>query len=520
MAQPVVSSCIDYKWGYDVFLSFHGEDTRLGFVAFLRESLRQRGIHVFIDDEFIRSGEEITPALLKAIQESRIAIIVFSENYANSTFCLQELAEILECFKEEGRLIYPVFYYVDPSELRRPRGSYAKALAALEERFNDDKEKVQSWRLALSQAANLKGCHLKPKIANEQEHITKITDEVSARINRIHNHLHVTQYPIGLVSRVKEVVSHLDLWSTKKNKMVGIVGPGGIGKSTIARALYNSIADHFEGLCFLSNVREKSKMPNGLAHLQQTLLCKLVKEKDPKIGDLHEGIPIIKQRLSQKKILLVIDDIDELKELEALAGSCDWFGPGSRIVITTRNKQLLASSQVKSIYNVRELNDKESLQLLCWRAFKKENVECDFMEVSKRAIRYCCGFPLVLEVIGSHLCGRGVNEWHSAFDQFKRIPEGKVLEVLRLSYDALGEFEKEIFLHLACFSKGEELGEVKAMLLCLYGIPLANVINVLVNKCLIKIEGDQVLMHDVIEDMGKEIVRQESPNKPGERRNQ
>ncbi|XP_028791686.1 TMV resistance protein N [Neltuma alba] len=515
MAQPAVSSCIDYKWKYDVFPSFHGEDSRLSFVSFLRGSLHERGIRVFMDDEHIRTGEEITPALIKAIRESRIAIIVFSENYANSTFCLQELVEILKCFKEEGRLIYPIFYYVDPSELRRPRASYAEALARLEERFKDNKQQVENWRLALSQAANLKGCHLKAKIANEQEHITKITNEVSARINRIHNHLHVTQYPVGLVSRVKEVVSHLDLWSTKKNKMVGIVGPGGIGKSTIARALYNLIADHFEGLCFLPNVREKSRMPNGLAHLQETLLCKLVKEKDLKLGDLHEGIPVIKHRLGHKKILLIIDDVDELKQLEALAGSCDWFGLGSRIVITTRNKQLLASSHVKSIYNVRELHDEESLQLLCWHAFKKENVESDFMEASKRAIRYCCGFPLVLKVIGSHLCGRGVNEWHSALDQFKRIPQGEVLEVLRLSYDALGEFEKEIFLHLACFSKGEELGEVKGMLLCLYGIPLDNVINVLVNKSLIRIEGDQVLMHDVIEDMGKEIVRQESPNEPG-----
>ncbi|XP_028805607.1 TMV resistance protein N-like [Neltuma alba] len=517
MAQPAVSSCIDYKWKYDVFPSFHGEDTRLSFVSFLRGSLHERGIRVFMDDEHIRTGEEITPALIKAIRESRIAIIVFSENYANSTFCLQELVEILECFKEEGRLIYPVFYYVDPSELRRPRASYAEALARLEKRFKDNKQQVENWRLALSQAANLKGCHLKAKIANEQEHITEITNEVSARIHRIHNHLHVTRYPVGLVSRVKKVVSHLDLCSTKKNKMVGIVGLGGIGKSTIARVLYNLISDHFEGLCFLFDVRKNSKMPNGLARLQETLLCKLVKEKDLKLGDWYEGIPIIKHRLGHKKILLVIDDVDELKQLEALAGNCDWFGPGSRIVITTRDKQLLVSHHVKSIYNVEELNDEESLQLLCWCAFEKENVEFDFMEVSKRAIRYCCGLPLVLEVTGSYLCGRGVNEWHSALDQFKRIPEGKVLEVLRLSYDALGEFEKEIFLHLACFSKGEELGEVKGMLLCLYGIPLDNVINVLVNKSLIRIEGDQVLMHDVIEDMGKEIVRQESPDEPGKR---
>ncbi|XP_054810216.1 disease resistance protein Roq1-like isoform X4 [Prosopis cineraria] len=224
MAQLALCSSINDKWDYDVFLSFHGEDTRLCFVSILRESLRQRGIRVFIDDEFIRTGEEITPALLKAIQESRIAIIVFSENYASSTFCLEELEKILECFKEEGRLIYPVSYYVDPSELRRPRGSYAKALAGLEKRFEDNIQKVQKWRLALFQAANLKGCHLKSKIANEQECITKIISEVSTKIN--HDLVDITRHPVGLMSRVKEVISLLELWSTEKTKMALNLQPG------------------------------------------------------------------------------------------------------------------------------------------------------------------------------------------------------------------------------------------------------------------------------------------------------
>ncbi|XP_054785244.1 disease resistance protein RUN1-like [Prosopis cineraria] len=163
MARRATSSSISYKWAYDVFLSFHGEDTRLGFISYPYEALCQRGIHAFIDDEGIKTGEEITPALFKAIQESTIAIVVFSENYANSTFCLEELVKIMECFKEEGQLIYPIFYYVDPSELRRLRGSYEEALARLEEGFKDNKQKVQKWRLALSQAAELKGYHFKPK---------------------------------------------------------------------------------------------------------------------------------------------------------------------------------------------------------------------------------------------------------------------------------------------------------------------------------------------------------------------
>ncbi|XP_054805114.1 disease resistance protein RPV1-like [Prosopis cineraria] len=127
----------------------------LVFIGNLHEAMRQRGIRAFIDEEGIRTGEEIRPALLHAIRESRVAIIVFSKNFAGSRFCLEELAKILECYKKEGRLIYPIYYYVDPSELRRPRGSYAKTLARLERQFKDNNEKVETWRLALFQATNL-----------------------------------------------------------------------------------------------------------------------------------------------------------------------------------------------------------------------------------------------------------------------------------------------------------------------------------------------------------------------------
>ncbi|XP_028760659.1 TMV resistance protein N-like [Neltuma alba] len=495
--------------------SFYGDDTRLGFTSYLYHALHQSGIHAFLDDEFIRIGENITPALFEAIQESRIAIIVFSENYANSTFCLQELEKILECFKEESRLIYAVFYYVDPSELRRPRGSYAKALARLEKRFKDNRLKVEKWRLALSQAAELKGCHLKPKIANEQECITRITKEIAAKINQ--QRLHITDYQVGLVPRAKEVISCLDLWSTEEKKMIGIWGAGGIGKSTIARAVYNSIADNFEGSCFLSNVRKHSENPTGLSHLQETLLRTLVKEKDLRLGDYHEGIPIIEHRLSKRKILLILDDVDKSEQLKALAGSSNWFGCGSRIIITTRNKKLLVSHGVTSIYDVKELDDKESLKLLSWHAFEKENMDSNYIEACNRAINYSCGFPLVLEVIGSNLRGEGVNLWNSALDQFKSIPHESILGAFKLSYDTLEEVEKQVFLDLACFFNGEKLALVNDMLQSVRGIRLEYAIKVLIDKSLIKIERDCVTIHDLIEDTGKEIVRQESPYEPGGR---
>jgi len=131
MAQRISPSLYSsiHPWIYDVFLNFRGEDTRLQFTYNLYRALCQKGIRTFFDDGGLRRGEEITPALLHAIQNSMIFIVVFSQNYASSTYCLNELVNILECAKEEGRSVYPIFYEVDPSQVRHQTGTYAEALS-------------------------------------------------------------------------------------------------------------------------------------------------------------------------------------------------------------------------------------------------------------------------------------------------------------------------------------------------------------------------------------------------------
>ncbi|KAL0009448.1 hypothetical protein SO802_010950 [Lithocarpus litseifolius] len=146
---------------FDVFLNFRGEDTRLGFTGHLYNVLCQQGISTFIDDNFQR-GEEISAGLLKIIESSRISIIVFSENYASSTWCLDELAKIVEC-KKNGQLVRPVFYNVDPSEVRNQKGKFGEALSKHEEKIKDNK-KLHSWREALHEAANISGWHYKHEI--------------------------------------------------------------------------------------------------------------------------------------------------------------------------------------------------------------------------------------------------------------------------------------------------------------------------------------------------------------------
>ena len=160
-ASSSCSSSFNHRWTYHVFLSFRGEDTRETFTGNLYNALDQRGINTFMDDEELRMGEEISPSLLKAIEESKISIIIFSKNYASSSWCLDELVKILECKKSKGKLVLSVFYDVNPSDVRHQKGSYGEALTIHEERFKDNLEKVQKWRLALYEAANLSGWHFR-----------------------------------------------------------------------------------------------------------------------------------------------------------------------------------------------------------------------------------------------------------------------------------------------------------------------------------------------------------------------
>ena len=153
------SSSFTPQFIYDVFLCFRGEDTRYNFTSHLYQALCDKGFNTFIDNDLQR-GEEISMELLKVIELSMISIVMFSENYASSSWCLNELIKILEC-RNNGQLVLPVFYKVDPSEIHKQKGKFGVALTQHEENLNDNMEKVQRWRTALTKAASLSGFHYK-----------------------------------------------------------------------------------------------------------------------------------------------------------------------------------------------------------------------------------------------------------------------------------------------------------------------------------------------------------------------
>ncbi|XP_056158488.1 TMV resistance protein N-like [Syzygium oleosum] len=222
---------------YDVFLSFRGTELRNNFLGHLYKALDQNGIFTFIDNDELRRGDQISRALMKAIEESCIAIIVFSEDYASSRWFLEEMAKIMECKEQKNLTVLPVFYKVDPREVRGGRESFERALAKHELKFGKDSEEVKRWKKALFDAGNLSRWHLND--GDESELIQRIVKEISTCLDR--TPLHVAKHPIGIDSRVVKLKSMLNLESDDDVVMVGLLGQGGIRKTTLARALYNAI---------------------------------------------------------------------------------------------------------------------------------------------------------------------------------------------------------------------------------------------------------------------------------------
>ncbi|KAK4476797.1 hypothetical protein RD792_015957 [Penstemon davidsonii] len=509
------------KFSYHVYMSFRYKDIGRTFADHLYTDLLNGGFRTFRKEDELEEGHQ---NLSNTIQASRIGIVIFSENYASSEWCLDELVSILERWRSVNLSILPIFYNMDPSDVRKQKGSFEEPFTRYEdrdktltgERKNKWIEKVKQWKIALKEIADLGGMVSQNQADGyESKFIKEIVKEVGRKLSR--TVLDVALYPIGLDSRIKEI----DSWLQDGSAEVGILtisGMGGIGKTTIAKTAYNLNFDKFSGSSFLADVRKASEHHNGLVRLQRQLLSNILGKRVEKIHNLDSGIIKIQEAVCCRKVLLVLDDVDDIDQLNSVLAMKDWFYPGSKIIITTRNEHLLRSDISCKNYRVKIFDRKESLQLFSLHAFKQDHPPDNYIDLSRRVVIKCGGIPLALKVLGSSLCERGIDIWESALKKLEAIPDHEILKKLRISYDCLqDDHDQNMFLDIVCFFVGKKK---QFAVTILDGCGFYSVVGIqnLIERCLITVENDGKLkIHQLILDMGREIIRHESPWLPGKR---
>ncbi|MED6106645.1 hypothetical protein PIB30_006270 [Stylosanthes scabra] len=298
-------------------------------------------------------------------------------------------------------------------------------------------------------------------------------------------------------------------------RVIGIWGIGGIGKTTIAEQVYNLLRDEYEATVFLRNVREVS-LRNGIINLKNELFSKLLGE-DPKI-DMQNGLPTyVEKRIGRMKVLIVLDDVSESEQFEILLGSPGFYGSGSRIVVTTRDRQVLAKyAHVNDTYKVEPLEFDEALQLFNSIALQENQSEEEYIVLAKRVVDHAKGIPVVLKTLAHLLHGKEKGIWESELEKLGKIPNKKVFDMMRLSYDDLDNDQKSILLDIACFFDGMKMKDKYLESLLKHGdSPVLSALKRLEDISFITIsKEDEVTMHDIVQEMAWEIVRHESIEDP------
>ncbi|XP_031484761.1 TMV resistance protein N-like [Nymphaea colorata] len=329
---------------YEVFLSFREEDTGQGFGGHLYTALWDAGIRTFKDDGEMAAGVN-SERLLKAAQESRCCVVVISSGYANSYRCLKGLTAMFRANTE----IIPVFYNVDSYDVRNQSGPFEFAFT--KHKQNHTYEAVEEWMHAMATVGKLKGFQVNHQSSRERQVIQEIVERVSGcRDNQSRN-----RPERNSDSHVRDVSELLSL-EEGGVKMIGIYGMEAVGKTTAVSELLGAggLSGRFDKVIHIRGIKDKARN-DGLHKLQREFISPALEGNEEEIYSSREGINEIQRRFRHTRVLAILDDVDDREQLRALAGGRDWFGEGTRIVITARDVQILEAHRVDRKYDAQGL---------------------------------------------------------------------------------------------------------------------------------------------------------------------
>ncbi|XP_040375688.1 probable disease resistance protein At4g27220 isoform X2 [Rosa chinensis] len=499
----------DPSWENDVFLSFRGVDTRKGITVDIHDRLTRRGVNTFLDEQNLRVGDAISPTLVKAIKESRFAIVVLSKNYASSTWCLEELREICECMKDHNRIL-PLFYHVDPTDVRYQKNSFGDAFIKHENSRRHKSKKMKQWRDALKKVAGFSGW-------NTQDYNIVVPDAIESTGD--FDAFEVTKQAMYEIMKA---------FTDDDVTAIGVYGMGGVGKTTMvkhvaAHARKSGIFDHVI-MGVVSQNPDLKRIQDTLAEL---------------LGfELHEGTEIGRAaRLSKEikrrnKILIILDDIWERMELSdiGIPSYKELRKCKSKVLLTTRIRNVCHAMKCQEKINLTTLSEEDSWTLFvrnAGRSFESTNFE----DVARRVAGECCGLPIALIAVARALGGKDLVEWKRAAQRLEKShaanPEdyGEASKCIKLSYDYLKEEDYKSYFLLCCLFPEDFEIEIEDLFKYAIGKGLfrdadtieeardeADSVATHLKHCCLLLDGENnkfVRMHDVVRDTAIQIAQSE-----------
>ncbi|KAI6703296.1 hypothetical protein NL676_012432 [Syzygium grande] len=414
---------------------------------------------------------------------------------------------------------YDVFLsFREPADVKWLKGTFGDVFNSYTKRRFGDSD-VQEWRQALKEVGSLKGL-VSENIANgnEAELIKWVVVKVLSELKNAFK-LVTPKHLVGVDIHVKKIMTMVDT-KFEDTRILGIHGMGGAGKTTLAKIIYNELSSQFERHGFLADIRE-TESHEGIVHLQKELISEVLKGSPHEVSNRDHGINIISSRFGGKRVLIFLDDVSDKDQLDALVGGHEFFGFGSRIIITTRDKAIL--NQFGTSYWAYELMglDKESAMVLfCRHAFQRDFPPPALNDLCRDIVSTTGQLPLALEVIGSLLCDKSKAAWKDTLKRLREVLYEKVEEKLKISYDTLTNDVKQIFLDIACFFNGTD-PRLPIYMWDDCGFSPNLGLELLSLMSLVKIvhgnRGNRLWMHDQLRDLGRSIVFKENSVKPSER---
>lgn len=340
----------------------------------------------------------------------------------------------------------------------------------------------------------------------EFEYINDIVREVSKHV----------ACPIGLGSRELAVMSYLGKYDGFNGgvPVLAIRGDPGGGKTTVARRVYQSYAvkGSFDYCCFIDKV-EGDLNEHGLLHLQVMLLSEIVGVDYTGFQNDNEAMAKIKPMLNEKKVLLVIEDVDDPKLLKAIVDlPTSLFSSASKvIIITAKDEQFLRDGGIQDIHGVEKFTLEEACKLLSVKAFYSEKFHPRFISIFEGVKTFTSGNPFLLSVIGSFFGGKSLEVCQTALCRYESLPKKDTKEILQISFNALEESQKTMLIAIANDFKNQDLAEVEYKLRSQSGVCPKEDIRVLLEKSLLKIdEYGQVTLHALTHNMVKDNIHSQN----------